>query len=146
MTSVLGFLALSLGVAPPPTPVAETLLAAQAVAASELATWRNGRPDADLTLEFAEDRIPKGSEWTVRQRLSYKNPLPVLNARVLTIVLASTETPKVKQVLVDAYVFQGSFPRGFRARYVVSTAGKRPRVVSREIVERYDLQKGKPQT
>ena len=144
MTSVLPLLVF---VGAAKASVAETILAAKAVAASELAVWRKAHPKADLTLDFADDRMPKYAEWSVRKGLEYKNVMPVLNAQILTIVVASVEgTSKPRQVEMDGYVFQGSFPKGFHARYVIDTGGKAPRILSRSILERYDIEPVKPPT
>ena len=124
----------------PKASVAETILAAKAVATSELGAWRKEHPKADLTVDFGDDRVPKYAEWSVRKDLGYKNAMPVLNPQVLTIVVASVErTPKPRQVIFDGFVFQGSFPKGFHARYLVETGGKAPRILSRTMLESYDI-------
>ena len=141
MTSVLPLLALApAAVAGAKASVAETILAAKAVATSELDAWRKIHSKADLTIDFGGDRMPKYAEWSVRKSLGYKNTIPVLDAQVLTIVVASVErTAKPRQVEFDGFVFQGSFPKGFHARYLVETGGKAPRILSRTLLERYDI-------
>ena len=129
----------------PPTPpvrkatVSDNLAAAKAVAAFELAWWRKNHPKADLAVKFSDEAITPPLAGLVRSRLGYKNPIAVLDAHVLTIVYDAATLPAPKRLGIDAYVFLGSFPKGFRARYLIRADGKEPRVVTRTVLERYEM-------
>ncbi len=129
----------------PPTPpvrkasVSDTLAAAKAVASYELAWWRKNHPKADIAVEFSDKAITPPLAALVRSRLGYKNPIAVLDAHVLTIVYDVATIPAAKRLGIDAYVFLGSFPKGFRARYLIRANGKEPQVMNRTVLERYEM-------
>ena len=126
----------------PPAPalgVSYQLTAAKAIAAYELADWRKGHPKADLSISFNDPAVTPTLANLVRTRLGYKNPIPVLDATVLTLVYDAVTSPAKGRLAMDAYVFLGSFPKGFRAHYVIATDGKEPKVLLRTILTRYEL-------
>lgn len=115
------------------------LTAAKAIATYELTPWRKLHPKADLSVTFADPAVTPAQANLIRVRLGYKNPTPVLDAYVLTMVFDLAERPAPRRLAMDAYVFQGSFPKGFRARYLIRTDGKEPRVLTRIVLQNYDL-------
>ena len=117
----------------------EKLVVAQSVAACELAPWRKIHPKADLSISFNDPSITTVQTTALRSRLGYKNPIAKLDPQVLTVVVDDASRTAPKRFTMDAYVFLGSFPKGFRARYVVGIEGKAPKVLSRTILQRYEL-------
>ena len=142
----MGFLpAIAATLLVPPKPgFSEILAAAQAIAGSELATWRKLQPKADLALKFVDDGITPALTHLVRGRLGFAKPLATLDARVLTIVFGLATQPSRGRVAMEAYVFFGSFPKGFHAAYLVATDAKPPRVLSRAVLDRYEMARARP--
>lgn len=130
---------------PKPTP-SENVAAGKAIAAYELAPWRKLHPKADLALTFTNPAVAPAQANLVRQALGYKDPTPVLDSTVLTLVFGAAQRPAPKRISVEAYVFQGSFPKGFRALYLIGTDGKAPKVLSRTILDKYEIVPAKPNT
>ena len=130
--------------------VSDQLAAAKAIATYELAWWRKKHPKADLALTFADPTVTRPYIVLVRSRLGYKNPFAELNPEVLTMVLDRATAPKAKRMTAEAYVFFGSFPKGFRASYLIRTDGREPKVLTRTVLQRYDQgtqgPSGPPQT
>lgn len=119
--------------------VADDLLGARAIIAYELPAWRKLHPKADLDLTFNNRSVTPAQASAIRTGFGYKNTSPVLDLNVLTLVFDLPQRPKAKRISMDAYVFLGSFPRGFRARYLIRTDGKIPRVLTRTLLQQYDI-------
>lgn len=122
----------------------DDLVAAQAIAAYELAPWRKLHPGADLELTYANATVTAPMAMAVRKRLGYSKPLAVLGPSVLTIVLQPSSRISPQELVAEAYVFLGSFPKGYRALYVVERGAKAPKVMSRTIVQRYEMKTPSP--
>lgn len=116
----------------------DDLVAAEAIASYELPSWRKLHPKADLALTYANATVTAPMAMAVRKRLGLTSELAVLDPTVLTIVLQSASRSSARRLQAEAYVFLGSFPKGYRALCVVER-GKRPKVVSRTIVQRYEM-------
>jgi hypothetical protein len=125
--------------------LSDQLAAAKAIAAYELAWWRKGHPKADLALSFSDPKISQTYVNLVRSRLGFKNPVAELNPHVLTLVLNGAAAPKARRMTAEAYAFFGSFPKGYRASYVIRTGGKEPKVLTRTVLQRYDQNMQGPQ-
>lgn len=119
--------------------VAQETAAARAVSAFELAWWRKNHPKADLDVTFRNPAVTPVQVSALRSALGYPDPMPVLDLHVLTIVFDHADVPAPKRLGIEAYVFLGSFPKGFRARYLIQSDGKAPRVLSRTVLERYEI-------
>ena len=130
---------------PPPAPVratlAEEVAAGGAIAAYELAWWRRNHPKADLALTFNDPEATPALVALVRRRLGYPNPLPVLDPEVLTLVLDRPLRSAPRRLTVEGFAFLGSFPKGFQARYLVALEGGKARVLTRSVLQRYELTK-----
>lgn len=146
MTFVPALVAFTQATALPAPGVGETIAAAKAIAASELTPWRKLHPKADLALTFTDPTVPPAFAGAIRKGFGYKTAMPTLDAAVLTLVLGPATRPAPKQVSMEAYVFLGSFPKGYRAQYTVDTGGRVPRVLTRTILDKYEITRTKPNT
>lgn len=120
-------------------PVPDQLTAAKAIADHEFGAWRRGHPKAELQMEFADPRVTPRLVNLIRLRLGLGAPRDADPADTLALVFDAATATGPRRLRMDAYVFQGAFPNGFRARYSVSTDGDAPRVLGRTILQRYDL-------
>ncbi len=146
MTFVPAIVLLAQKPALPSPGVADSAAVGKAVAAYELAPWRKLHPKADLALTFTDPTIPPAVASRIRTALGCTTPMPVLDTAVLTLVFGIAKNSAPKRLSIEAYVFQGSFPKGFRALYLVATDGKAPRVLSRTLLDRYEIAPAKPNT
>ena len=131
-------------VAPAKATIGEEVAAAQAVAAFELAWWRKNHPKADLALTLNDPAATPALVSLVRKRLGYANPVPVLDPHVLTLILDPPVRSAPKRLTMEGFTFLGSFPKGFRARYLLGMEGKAPKVLSRTVLTSYEIAMPKP--
>lgn len=110
----------------------------EAIARYELSAWRKTHPKADLSVMFFDHELANAEQAELRKRLGFTNPKVHGGADLLLIQFGVPQPVTRHRGERDASVFYGQDAQaGFRAHYVVRTAGGTTGVSERKVLFRY---------